>query len=58
MKDLIQKTEKDLKNMLSDKRKALSDFRFGLSGSKVKNIKEGKVIRKEIARILTVLNAR
>ncbi len=50
--------EKDLNTRLSERREALSKFRFGLSGSKTKNVKEGKGIRKEIAQILTELNAR
>ena len=56
MKDLIKKTEAELNNMLKDKREALRVFRFALSGGKTKNIKEGSVLKKEIAQILTVLN--
>ncbi len=48
----------DLRKMLAEKRDALQTFRFGLSGSKVKNVKEGREIRKEIARILTQLNTK
>ncbi|MCK5059587.1 MAG: 50S ribosomal protein L29 [Candidatus Pacebacteria bacterium] len=58
MSDLANKTEKDLFKALSEKREALRSFRFGISGSKVRNIKEGRTIKKEIARILTVLSAR
>ena len=52
------KNEKDLANELKDKREALRTFRFGVSGSKVKNTKEGNLLRKDIARILTELNRR
>jgi ribosomal protein L29 len=52
------KTEKDLLKMLSEKREALRAFRFGISGSKVRNIKEGRALKKEIARVLTELNSR
>ena len=57
MKDLIKKTEAELETMLSEKREALRKFRFGVSGSKIKNTKEGHNLRKEIAQILTVINS-
>lgn len=56
MKELKKKTEKELEKMLNDKREALRVFRFGMSGSKLKNVKEGHNLRVEIARILTTLN--
>lgn len=43
--------------MVADKREALRTFRFGSAGAKVKNVKEGKTLRRDIARILTVMNA-
>lgn len=55
MKDLIKKTKAELENILKEKREALRVFRFALSGSKTRNIKEGNNLKKEIARILTVL---
>jgi len=58
MKDLNKKTEKDLEKELFNKRSALRDFRFGVSGSKHKNVKEGKNIKKDIARILTEFKKR
>jgi ribosomal protein L29 len=58
MKDLIKKTEKELVAMLKEKREALRVFRFALSGSKTRNIKEGNNIKKEIARIMTAINAK
>ncbi|HEY4511435.1 MAG TPA: 50S ribosomal protein L29 [Candidatus Paceibacterota bacterium] len=58
MSDQHKKNEQDLTNELKDKREALRTFRFGVSGSKVKNTKEGNLLRKDIARILTELNAR
>ena len=56
MKELIQKTEKELKQLLIEKKDALRVFNFALSGSKTKNLKEGKNIKKEIAQIMTILN--
>lgn len=57
-KDIKQLTEKELLKTLSEKRVAVRQFRFDLTGSKIKNIKEGANIRRDIARILTELNAR
>jgi ribosomal protein L29 len=56
MEDLKGKTENELKQMLKDKREALRVFRFAMSGSKTKNLKEGFNLKKDIARIMTVLN--
>jgi len=51
------KTKDELKKALADKRKALHDFRFAFAGGKVKNVKESKTNKKDIARILTALQA-
>lgn len=52
------KIDKDLIKLLGEKKDALSNFRFGISGSKTKNLKEGKNIKKEIAGILTEISSR
>ncbi len=57
MKELTNKTIKDLLKMLGEKKEALQAFRFGGAGSKVKNVKEGKNIRKDIARIMTAITS-
>jgi ribosomal protein L29 len=57
MKEFQDKTKKEIEKMLKDKREALRAFKFGISGSKVKNIKEGAVLKKDIARILTFINS-
>ncbi len=44
--------------MLIEKREALRVFRFSMSGGKVKNLKEGQNLKKEIAQILTILNSK
>jgi ribosomal protein L29 len=51
-------TEKELVNLISEKRAALHTFRFGIAGSKTRNVKEGKTLKKDIARIMTELTAR
>ena len=57
MKNLIKQTKPELEAILSEKRESLRKFRFGVSGSKIKNTKEGRNLRKEIAQILTAINS-
>lgn len=56
MEDFKNKTAQELKEMLKVKQEALRVFRFAMSGSKTKNLKEGNNLKKDIARINTVLN--
>jgi len=56
MKDFINKNANELKSLLSEKRLALRNFRFAVSGSNVRNVKEGNKLKKDTARILTILN--
>jgi len=51
------KKPEELLKTLADKRKALREYRFGSAGSKTRNVKEASNLRKEIARIMTELNA-
>lgn len=53
MTDYKGKDKKDLLAIVKEKRAALRSFRFGVAGSKVRNVKEGRNTKKEIARILT-----
>lgn len=57
MKELTNKSIKDLLKMRNEKLEALQAFRFGGTSSKVKNVKEGKNLRKDIARILTAITS-
>ncbi len=54
IKTLKEKTEIELKSLLSDKREALRKFRFDMAHGKVKNTKEAREVKKDIARILTL----
>ena len=56
MNEFNNKSKGELKRLLVEKRKNLHDFRFAFAGGKVKNVKEGKVARKDIARILTAIS--
>lgn len=55
MQELHNKTDTDLRRELGEKRESLRKFRFNVAGSKIKNVKEALALRKQIARILTVL---
>ena len=55
IKDLRKKNSTELAKDLKERKQSLHDFKFGISGSKVKNMKEGKNLRREIARIKTLL---
>lgn len=55
---LQQKSIEELNTELQTKRVALRDFRFSVAGAGARNGKEGKNLRREIARILTELNTR
>jgi len=58
MKNKITETnEKELLKMLADKRVELSGFKFGATGAKVKNVKTARNLHRQIAQILTKLNA-
>lgn len=55
-KEIVKKNKADLIKLLTEKKTELRDFRFKVSGSNARNVKEGQVLKKDIARILTVLN--
>ena len=54
-KELKQKTKTELNKILNDLRERQRQLRFDLASGKVKNIREIRQIKKDIARILTVL---
>ncbi len=54
--ELRQKTEKELQRLLTEKRDKLRELRFDLVSGKVKNVGEIRKIRRDIARILTIIN--
>ena len=55
VEELRKKNTKELNKMVEDLRKKLSDVRFRLSSNKLKNIQEVGNMKKEIARILTII---
>ncbi len=58
MKEYKDKTPQDLNKLIAEKREGVRAFRFGSTGSKTKNVKLGRTLRKDIARIMTELSLR
>lgn len=58
MADYKDMSIEQIQKEVAAKREALRTFRFGAAGSRSKNVKEGRNLRKEIARLLTELNSR
>ncbi|PIQ91585.1 MAG: 50S ribosomal protein L29 [Parcubacteria group bacterium CG11_big_fil_rev_8_21_14_0_20_39_22] len=56
--DIKKKNDKDLIKELKESKVSLREFRFGMSGSKTKNVKEGRNLKKLSARIMTEINQR
>jgi len=55
-KELREKKQKDLQGLLAEKREKLRLFKFDLASGKVKNVREIRSTRKDIAQIITILN--
>lgn len=58
MADIKKADALELQKILADKRESLRAFRFGGAGTRARNVREGRNLRKEIAQILTELRAR
>lgn len=54
LNELRQKSKEELGKVLEDNREKLRQLRFDLSAGKVKNVREIRRIKKEIAQILTL----
>lgn len=55
-KDLKNKNERELHDLLSEKRNELREINFKINEKQLKNLSGVKVIKRTIARILTLLN--
>lgn len=53
--ELRPKPKEELGKLLEEKKERLRQLRFDLVSGKVKNVKEIREIKKDIARILTIL---
>ncbi len=56
IKEFKNKELKDLHEALAEKREELRALRFKDSNKQLKNVKEISVVKKDIARILTLIN--
>jgi large subunit ribosomal protein L29 len=55
-KELREKSEKELQTLLAENREKLRQMRFDLSSKQPKNPKQIGQLKKDIARILTLIN--
>lgn len=58
MADIKQQSVDDLKKEIAQMREALRVFRFGGAGSRTRNVREGRNLRRRIAQLLTELRSR
>jgi large subunit ribosomal protein L29 len=58
MAEIKDMSIEDMKKSVIEKREALRTFRFGGAGSRTRNTREGRTLRKDIARLLTELRSR
>ena len=58
MNEYKDKTLQDLNKLIVEKREAIRQFRFGSTGSKIKNVKLGRTLKKDVARIMTEISLR
>ena len=56
IEELRKKETKELEKDIQDLKKKLNDFRFRISSNKVKNTHEVSGMKKDIARMFTILN--
>ncbi len=58
MTDITKQDAAELQKQVTDKREALRVFRFGGAGSRTRDVRAGRTLRREIAQALTELRAR
>ena len=56
LKELKLKSVAELQKVLASSREKLRDLRFKVSQNQLKNIREVRMLKKKISRILTLLN--
>jgi len=56
--EIKQKSQNELRRILAEKHEKLRQLRFDLASGKVKNVREIRQIKKDIARIMTILNVK
>jgi len=58
MADITKQDVAELQKQITDKREALRVFRFGGAGSRTRDVRAGRTLRREIAQAMTELRAR
>lgn len=53
--ELRQKSKEELQRLLIENRERLRGLKFDLASGKVKNVREIRMLKKDIAKILTIL---
>jgi large subunit ribosomal protein L29 len=56
IKELREKNKEELKKLLGEKEEIVRKLRFEIASKQIKNVKDLKNNKKEIARILTLIN--
>ena len=56
IKEIEKKKEDELRQLLGEKRERLRQLRFSLATGKVKNFREIRLVKKDIAQIMTIIN--
>ena len=51
-------TVEELHKKVAELREQLRTFRFGGAGSRTRNVREGRVLRRDVARVMTELQVR
>lgn len=54
IEELRKKSKEELKKLLNDYRERLRNLKFDLAAGKVKNVREIRELKKDIARVLTL----
>jgi len=55
IQELRQKSKPEIETLLREDREKLRQMRFDLASGKIKNISEIRKIKKDVARIMTIL---
>ena len=56
IKELREKGTEELKRLLAEKQEAVRKFRFDIAAKQVKNVRQIRNDKREIARIITLIN--
>lgn len=55
IKELRSKSKAELKRLLGESRETLRKLRFDIASKQLKNVREARLTRRTIARVLTIL---